>query len=140
MLHSMDSAIVAKGHFTTVPVVVATAVAWLAWFGWDTQRTTDPVTGNTTGPYEWWQVAGCVLTLLGVAIYGALRLGLGALVVSMTVTFTVLWAVWAILSDDSGLWFVGALMVAAGMAVGTLLVHTVISSARRRTAAVEGRG
>lgn len=128
----MDTQTTARtGWFATIAVVVATAVAWLAWFAWDTERTTDPVTGDISGPYETWQVIGCGITLLAIAVFGAWRLDIATLVVSMTVTFTAGWSACAIPSDDSGLWAVGALMVAGGMTIATLLTHALVDSARR---------
>jgi hypothetical protein len=102
-----------------VVLVVATLAAWWLWLGIDTRYQVDPVTGATTGPYEPLQVAGCVLTLLVIAVMGGLLLRPWLVVVAMTVTFTVAWSLSAAAQDDSGLWAVGAVLVAVGMAAGT---------------------
>jgi len=43
------------------------AALWWAWMGWDEEYYTDPA----TGPYRPWQVIGCVLSLVVVAVLDA---------------------------------------------------------------------
>jgi len=93
--------------------------AWWAWLGWDTEYQVDPVTGNSSGPYEPFQVIGCVLTLGVMAVAGGLVLRPLSVVAAMTVSFTAAWAISAAASDESGLWPVGAVLVAGGMVAGT---------------------
>jgi hypothetical protein len=110
----------AAGQLLGVLVLVAaTLAAWWLWLGSDTRYEVDPVTGSTTGPYEPVQVVGCVLSLLVVAVAGGLLLRPWLVVVVMTVAFTAAWSVAAATRDESGLWVVGAALVAVGMAAGT---------------------
>ncbi|MBQ0904524.1 hypothetical protein [Micromonospora sp. U21] len=103
-------------------LAVATVGVWLLWLGWDTEYTVDPQTGSRSGPYEPWQVIGCVLTLALLAALAGTRLSPWLVAPVMTVAFTVAWSWGALSSDDSGLWAVGAILVLVGMAVGSMLV------------------
>ena len=114
--------------FGALFLAAATVGAWLLWLGWDTRYTVDAETGATSGPYEPWQVIGCVLTLVLLAALAGTRLSPWLVAAVMTVSFTVAWSVRAASSDDSGLWAVGAFLVLVGMAVGS----TAVSFAARR--------
>jgi hypothetical protein len=94
-----------------------TVASWFAWMGWDTEYQVDPVTQSSSGPYEPWQVIGCVVTLLVLAVVAALRLSPWTVIA----TTTVAWVFSAARSDDSGLWAVGAILVAIGMAGGSAI-------------------
>lgn len=111
-------------------LAVATVGVWLLWLGWDTGYEVDARTGATNGPYEAWQVIGCVLTLVLLAALAAWRLSPWLVAPVMTVAFTVAWSRQAASRDDSGLWIVGAVLVLIGMAVGS----TAVSLAVRRVA------
>jgi hypothetical protein len=116
-----------------VTLAAVTALAWWGWLGWDTGKDLDPVTGNETGPHSVLQVAGCVLTLTAVlvlAVLAGLPRWLAAAV--MTGSFTVAWTVGAAAADDSGLFLVGSILVAAGMTVGTSAVVLLTGLARDR--------
>ncbi|MDT4987920.1 MAG: hypothetical protein QOI74_2014 [Micromonosporaceae bacterium] len=103
-----------------VPILIAlTVVTWWLWLGRDTTYQTDPVTGAATGPYEAWQVVGCVLSLAAIAVVGGWVLPPWAVVAAMTVSFTVAWSWAAAVTDDTGLWLVGAVLVAVGLAAGS---------------------
>jgi hypothetical protein len=104
-----------------VGLAAATLATWWLWLGTIKRYEVDPVTGATTGPYQPWQVVGCVLTLLVIAVVGGLLTRPWLVVIAMTVPFTVAWSVDAAAHDDSGLWPVGAVLVLAGMAIGTAL-------------------
>ncbi|MET8086634.1 hypothetical protein [Micromonospora sp. NPDC005237] len=116
--------------FGAVFLAVATVGVWLLWLGWDTGYTVDARTGATSGPYEPWQVIGCVLTLVLLAALAAWRLSPWLVAPVMTVAFTAAWSRQAASRDDSGLWVVGAVLVLVGMAVGS----TAVSLAVRRVA------
>ena len=103
-------------------VAAATAGAWYAWLGWDTGYDVDPVTRAVSGPYQAWQVAGCVLTLAAIAVLGALLSPAWMVAPVMTVAFTAAWSAGAARSDDSGLWVIGAVLVLLGMAAGSTLL------------------
>lgn len=111
---------------------------WLLWLGWDTQYTVDAQTGNTSGPYEPWQVIGCVLTLVLLAALAGTRLSPWLVAPVMTVAFTTAWSWRAASSDDSGLWAVGAVLVLLGMAIGSTLVSLAARRLSRRPAGRRG--
>ena len=117
-------------------VAVLSAACWFAWFGWDTTYQVDPATGVASGPYEAWQVLGCVLSLAAVVVLGSLVLGPWWTVLTATVAFTVAFSVTAS-SDETGLWGVGALLVAFGVAAGStvLAMVTMVAASRRRARA-----
>jgi hypothetical protein len=110
---------------TAAVVVVLSVVAWAAWLGWDQEYYLDPATGTSAGPYRPWQVVGCVLTLLVAAVLAGwvLRAAVAALLV--TVPFTVCWAVAAGSQDETGLFLVGALLIAGGLFLGSWAVAAV---------------
>jgi hypothetical protein len=72
-----------------VVLAAATAGAWWAWLGRDTTYQVDRRTGVTSGPYEQFQVVGCVLTLLLLAVLGAILLPFWLMPVVMTACFTI---------------------------------------------------
>ncbi|MBO3094677.1 hypothetical protein [Cellulomonas dongxiuzhuiae] len=115
-------------------VAVLTAACWFAWLGWDTQYRTDPVTGDVTGPYEAWQVVGCVVSLVVVTVLAVRALGGRRAVATVTVTFTAAWVATQAPRDESGLWLVGALLVLLGTAAGAGVVALVAGAGRRRRA------
>jgi hypothetical protein len=100
-------------------VATSTVAAWWLWLGWDTEHDIDPVTQSYSGPYEVWQVAGCVLSLVAIAVIGGWLLRPWTVAATMTIAFTVAWSWQADSVDASGLWAVGAILVFAGMAVGS---------------------
>lgn len=114
-------------------LALATAGAWAAWLSWESGWTVDPQTGATSGPYAVWQVAAAVLTLGALAAVAGWWLNIWLVAIVMTVAFTVPWAVHAASTDDSGLWAVGAALVAIGTTIGTTLVGGAAGWLRRRT-------
>jgi len=106
----------------SLPLAAATVGSWAAWLSWETGYRTDPVTETVSGPYSWWQVAGCVVTLAAVA--GVAGRWLHPLLVApiMATAFTVAWSVRAAADDETGLWIVGAFLVFAGTAAGATAV------------------
>lgn len=92
---------------------------WFGWFGWDAEYQTDPVTGEKTGPYEIWQ--GVAAFLCGIVVVG-LAYRLLHFVVALLVlpaAFTLAWISTASAMAISGLWAVGAALVAFGTTFGT---------------------
>ena len=114
-----------------VVVALVSIAAWWGWLGWDDEYQVDPVTGVASEPYEAWQVVGCVLTLLVLAVVGGAlwRPLLVALV--MTLAFTSTWTAWAAAEDETGLFLVGAVLVLLGTAVGSVLLALLGSAVRR---------
>ncbi|MFC7549138.1 hypothetical protein [Plantactinospora sp. GCM10030261] len=103
-------------------LAVLTVALWWGWLGWDTERIIDPVTSVETGPYEVWQVAGCVLTLAALAFVAGRWLSPLVVAPVMTVAFTAAWSWRAATSSDTGTWVIGAFLVFVGMAAGSTLV------------------
>lgn len=116
----------------TAGAAALSVLAWAAWLAWDREYQFDPATSTTSGPYAEWQVVGCVLTLLAAAVLAGWvqRPLVAALVV--TVPFTVGWTVDAALQDESGLFVVGALLIAVGLFLGSLLVAVGVGRATGR--------
>jgi hypothetical protein len=107
------------GALITASLAVA---SWYGWLGWDHEYQTDPATGVASGPYEPWQVIGCVLTLIGVSLGAAVLSHPLVPVAVIPLAFTVTWSLDASRQDETGLWGVGALLVFAGTLVGTAVV------------------
>ena len=116
-------------------VALLAAACWFAWMGWDTQYQTDPATGDVTGPYEAWQVVGCVVCLAVVTVLAARVLGGWRAAVTVALAFTAAWSITQASADESGLWLVGAALVLVGTAAGAGLVALVTVAVRRRRAA-----
>ena len=104
-----------------IALAVLSAGLWWGWFGWDTQRDIDPVIGASSGPYEWWQVRSCLLSWAFLAWIGTEVLKPSAVILIMPAAFTASWIVSAALTDDSGLWAIGAVLVAVGTLAGNAL-------------------
>ncbi|MEV7501309.1 hypothetical protein [Streptomyces sp. NPDC093018] len=93
---------------------VVAAGLWASWLG-----------STESGPYEVWQVAGLVLSLLVVVCGAAFRRRVVAAVAGTTAGLTV--AAWYDWSDDSsGLFAVGVAMVMLGSLTATTLVSTLV--------------
>jgi len=122
-----------------IGTAAATVGAWWAWLGWDTESRTDPVTLTESGPYEPWQVAGCVLTLAAIAVVAGLLLAPWLVAPVMTIAFTAAWTVQAAAGDESGLWVVGAVGVLIGMAIGTTVLSVAAWAVRRALTGRRGR-
>lgn len=98
-----------------------TALTWYGWLGHDHEYQVDAA-GVAHGPYETWQVVGCALTLLALALVTAL-LSRPNLVFAIPVALTLAWSIDAASQDETGLWIVGAFMVLVGStAVAAVLV------------------
>lgn len=89
-------------------------VSYMSWLGWDQEYQRDPVTGASSGPYEAWQVLGCAATLSVLAVVAGLLARPALAVAVIPTVFTLTWSVEASRRDDSGLWVVGAFMLACG--------------------------
>jgi hypothetical protein len=116
----------------------ATVATWWAWLGWDTGYQIDPVTSVESGPYEPWQVIGCVLTLVAVAVVAGLLLAPWLVAPAMTFALTGAWSVSAGGSDESGLWLVGAVGVFIGTAIGSTVLSVAAWAVRRALAGRRG--
>lgn len=112
-------------------LAVAAAACWWIWLAWDRTYRRDPVTGVASGPYEVWQVIGCVLCLVAVTVVATTRLPLWIVVPVVPLAFTAAWALTAASYDTSGLWALGAVLVLVATFAGTVLVGGATAVARR---------
>ncbi|MEV4376927.1 hypothetical protein [Streptosporangium sp. NPDC049644] len=123
----------ARGTVATARIGVALAVAsllnHLAWLGWDRERVVEP-DGSLSGPYEPWQVAGLVVCL-GILAVLAGRLGLPKIgTIGVAGVMWLCWSIDAAMSDDSGLWVVGAVMLLPAALFGVGLVAFLAASGK----------
>ncbi|MFJ7152402.1 hypothetical protein ACIQVT_30130 [Streptomyces sp. NPDC100445] len=108
---------------------VAAATAWAAWLRRDRGYGVR-ADGTTTGPYEPWQVAGLVLTLLVSVVWSAARGHVVGAVAGTTAGLTV--AAYLDWSDDAtGLFAVGVALVMLGTLAATTVVAVVVHAVRR---------
>ena len=114
-----------------VAFTVLGAGLWWGWFAWDTVGISSG-TEPQSGPYEAWQVVGCVMTWIVLTWLGKKVLRPLLLIPALPVGFTAAWILTAALSDDSGLWAVGAILVAAGTLAGNALLVWVMRAIDRR--------
>lgn len=111
------------------------AAMWGAWLGWDQEYY--QVDGVPHGPYRAWQVLGCALSIAAAAIFAYLRVpgirSVFVLTAASVIGFAVPWTVHAAITDDSGLWIVGALFLLVGGGVGMLILLTLtaVTTTRR---------
>lgn len=116
-------------QLVSIPALaLVAAAAWAAWLGWDQQYDVQP-DGTSTGPYEAWQVAGLVLTLLAAVCLAAYRRHVVAAVLGTTAGLTIAagrdWS-----DDSSGLFVIGVGLIMIGSLVATTLVTAVVASMR----------
>ena len=105
--------------FTFAVGSVAGALTWGAWLGWDRTPSYDVVTGTVQTPYVTLQVLGCAITVGVVTAILAARWHPVAAAVGVSVGFWLVWTVDAASQDDSGLFAVGAMMMAVGLPAAT---------------------
>jgi hypothetical protein len=129
----------ARGRGVRAAVVAAcglvlaalTVVTWYGWLGWDEEYQIDPVTAVASGPYEAWQVIGCALTLIGLALAAGILVHPLLPLLVMPLAFTVAWSLDAASKDDTGLWGVGAIMVLFGTSAGATAATAIATGVRR---------
>ncbi|QIK65994.1 hypothetical protein G7072_06260 [Nocardioides sp. HDW12B] len=94
------------------------AALWWAWLGHDDEPSYDSIADRVQDPYTTLQVLGCALTVaLVTVVLSALTEPIAA-AVGIGAGFWTAWTVHASRTDDSGLFIVGAAMLAAGLLVG----------------------
>ncbi|MEV5952982.1 hypothetical protein AB0M11_04230 [Streptomyces sp. NPDC051987] len=115
-----------------VPALVVAGVAvaaWAAWLGWDQQYEVQG-DGSVSGPYQVWQVAGLIVTLLAAVVLAAARehraAAVGGTTVGLTLAAFVDWS-----GDASGQFMVGVVLVMAGSFIASAVVSAVIDSLPR---------
>ncbi len=95
------------------------ALCWLAWLGWDRSASYDVVTDSVQTPYVTLQVLGCALTVgIATTVLAACTYSLPA-AAGVSLGFWLAWTMDAASQDDSGLFAVGSVMLACGLAAGT---------------------
>ncbi|MBC2865670.1 hypothetical protein [Streptomyces mexicanus] len=104
-------------------------VMWAVWLGWDQRPDIQP-DGTTTGPYQAWQVAGLVLTLLAATCWTALRGHGPAAVLGTTAGLTVA-SYWDWSDDASGLFVIGVGLVMLLTLAATAAVSAVCGAVTR---------
>ncbi|MER5623990.1 hypothetical protein ABT061_23430 [Streptosporangium sp. NPDC002544] len=110
-----------------VALAAASLLNYLVWLGWDRERVVEP-DGSLSGPYEPWQVVGLV-ACLGILAVLAGRLGLPKIgTISVAGVMWLCWSIDAAVSDDSGLWAVGAVMLLPAVLLGVGLVAFLAAS------------
>ncbi|GLX00973.1 hypothetical protein [Microtetraspora sp. NBRC 16547] len=102
-------------------LALASLVNYLAWLGWDQERDIEP-DGSLSGPYQPWQVAGLVIVLGILAAFAGRRDHPGIGTLSIAGVMWLSWSVNAALSDNSGLWSVGAVALLPAVFFGVGLV------------------
>ncbi|GAA1345044.1 hypothetical protein [Arthrobacter roseus] len=118
-----------RTQFTLAVVgfIVLSAGLWWGWFAWDNQYVVDPVTGSSSGPYELWQVIGCAASWIVLGWIGNKLLQPLLVIIIMPAAFTTAFAITAARMDDSGLWPVGAILMALGTLAGTAVLVAILN-------------
>ena len=111
-------------------------VVWAAWLGWDDTTSYDVVTRQDESPYVTLQVLGCGLTVGVVTALLAARWSPVVAATGVSVGFWWAWTAWAAASDSTGLFLIGAIGLAFGLAAGTSFAAFVgvVVAARRSSA------
>lgn len=113
--------VAARPWLGAVLVLAAACALWFVWLGWDTAYDVDPDTGNLSGPYAWWQVAGFVLSA-GALVFTAGRFLPAAAIVPATALGIAGGFALSARADDSGLAAIGVVMILCGSAGGAALL------------------
>jgi hypothetical protein len=97
------------------------ALLWGAWLGWDRSASYDVVTHSVQSPYVTLQVVGCALTVGVITALLAARWHPVAAAGGVALGFWLPWTVDAAIQDETGLFAVGSILLAIGLALGTAL-------------------
>lgn len=114
-------------------IALLSAGLWFGWFAWDTEYQYDAAAGRMVGPYAIWQGVGAFLCGIVVAALAYQILHFVVALLVLPASFTFAWISTAAATDVTGLWLVGAILVAFGTTVGTAMMLGI-------AAAVEARG
>lgn len=118
--------------WAAIALGVATAACWWGWTAWHRRYVPDPMGGTPDGSYEPWQLVGCVLCLVAVAVIATRWLPAWLVIMVMPVAFTTAWSLTAVAAKDSGpLFVIGAILVFVGMVCGTTVVAGVAAAGWR---------
>ncbi|AWB93324.1 hypothetical protein [Aeromicrobium chenweiae] len=101
---------------TWIVTAALSAAAWLAWCGWDDEYQVDARTGETSGPFEAWQIVGSGVTLVVVVVLATLAFrNAGQVALAATAGYAIAWATTEMPDDESGLSGVGLVMIVIGV-------------------------
>ncbi len=112
----------ARQWASVVLIALLSAGLWVGWFAWDTEYQFDPSTGEMAGPYAIWQGVGASLCGIVVAGFAYRLLPFGVAVLVLPASFTLAWIGTAAVGDETGLWMVGAILVALGTTLGAVVL------------------
>ena len=99
-------------------IAVLSAGLWFGWFAWDTEYQYDAATGRMGGPYAVWQGVGAFLCSIVVVWFASRLLRFAVALLVIPASFTFAWITTAAATDVTGLWIVGAVLIAFGTTVG----------------------
>lgn len=124
-------------------LIMGTAIAYAALLGWDTTYDVDPVTQEVSGPYAAWQVLLLAAVVVGLTVWaswsGYFPVALWAIPLALVVAFIVV----ALRTEDqTGLFMVGALLMAIGSLAAVAIVGGLtlaVASGVRRSGSQRGR-
>ena len=103
-------------------VALLSSALWFGWFSWDTEYHYNAATGETGGPYQLWQGVGAFFYGLVVVALAHRLLHFVVALLVLPASFTLAWISTASSMDTSGLWAVGAVLVAVGTTVGSAVL------------------
>jgi len=110
---------------------VGTAIAYAGLLGWDRTYQTDPVTQEVSGPYEAWQVLLLGAVVVGLTVWaswkGHFLTALWAIPLALVVAFVI---VAVLMADQTGLFMVGAILMAIGSVIGVAVLGGLTLAAR----------
>lgn len=120
--------------------VLLGAAIWGAWLGWDTSYYEIPGQSGLHGPYTPAQVAACAATVgLVTALLVTARVNPVIAAGGVSAGFWTSWTINAAVLDDSGLFVIGAVLLAFGLVIGTAVAAAIGYLARRPSAAWRAR-
>lgn len=97
--------------------VILGAAVWAPWL-WDSDYYWDERLGSWQGPYSEGQVVGCALTYALVAAVLSTRLHPVLVTSGMASGFWIVWNVQAAMTDATGLFLVGSILLGLALLVG----------------------
>ncbi|WDF32010.1 hypothetical protein PTW37_08905 [Arthrobacter agilis] len=109
-------------------VGVLSAALWYGWFAWDTEYQYDRATGRMGGPYAIWQGVGAFVCSIVVFWLAQRLVRFIVAFLVMPSCFTLAWITSAASADVTGLWMVGAILVAVGSAMGSAVMLGLITA------------
>lgn len=109
---------VPSGSTVLFGAAAAGVLVWVAWLGWDDTASIDVVTRQVESPYVSLQVLGCALSVGVLTAVLARWCSPVASACGVSAGFWFAWTAWAA-NDETGLFMIGALMLGAGLLVGT---------------------